>query len=168
MPISSEDRIKLFNQYSILHEIQPNAGWGVLAEIVRSGYEEEYYRIEQTVFDPLTVESCREVNDILSMHDSLQRDYFGNADQMPNDLKFDGFDGNNEARQLSYFRFMRDADGKWTHIAMSNERDLNSHFPVLDTYRRMLNAWQQLGSPTNPTQDQIDQVLAERVHPENR
>lgn len=168
MQISEIDRIKLFAQFSILHQLQPNNGWGVLAEIVENGYEEQYDQIKQMLFDPMSEESCREVGDILTVFDILQRPYVDAGEPVPDDKKFPGFDGNNESRQLSYFRFLREKQNSWTFIVMSNERDHNSHFPLLGSYRRMLRAWNEMGGSRDLTQDQIAEILAERVHPENR
>lgn len=53
-------------------------------------------------------------------------------------VKFPGFDGNNETEHLSVARYFVDQLGRWEHF---KNRDLNSHAPLLQSYKRMLQEW---------------------------
>jgi uncharacterized protein YfbU (UPF0304 family) len=49
--------------------------------------------------------------------------------------RFHGFDGNNESRQMSIARFLIE---KMDRFARFKGMELNSHMPVLESYRRMM------------------------------
>ena len=50
-------------------------------------------------------------------------------------VRFDGFDGNNESSLLGIARFLVNKMGRFEEF---KRRDLNSHFPTVDMYKRML------------------------------
>ena len=81
---------------------------------------------------------------------------------------FRGFDGN-AGQHYSVASMLIKKMGRFSRFA---ERDLNSHFPSADGYRRMLAAYAPMvprGAPMEPLdRQQIVQVLKELVHPENR
>jgi uncharacterized protein YfbU (UPF0304 family) len=52
-----------------------------------------------------------------------------------NDIKFSGFDGNNETSQMSIAGFLINVMGRFTRF---KGRDLNAHHPTNDRYRQML------------------------------
>ena len=54
-------------------------------------------------------------------------------------VKFPGFDGNNEIEHLSIARFLIDHLDRFVNF---KGRDLNSHFPSIEKYRRMLQAFE--------------------------
>lgn len=50
-------------------------------------------------------------------------------------VRFAGFDGNNETSHMTIARFFVEKMGRWS---MFKGRELNTHFPSINTYRRML------------------------------
>ena len=85
------------------------------------------------------------------------------------DVKFPGFDGNNEGDHYSIARFLVDDLGRFEGIG--EKHDLNSHYPSLDAHRRMLEvfapmrrsiAGRELGA------GEIIELLNAQAHPENR
>lgn len=88
------------------------------------------------------------------------------ADPYGREAKFPGFTGNEEtthlgaARELAYSEFRE-----------FNDRDLDSHLPYLDAYRRMLNLLEIMLS-TNPSGElsvaDLIALLKELVDPSNR
>jgi uncharacterized protein len=91
----------------------------------------------------------REVEDILWMWHLLERDYetlgadeqrriLSDAGAEGHNVRFPGFDGNNECDHLIAARFALDHQEKFERF---KGRDLNSHAPLLETYRRMLVAF---------------------------
>lgn len=56
-------------------------------------------------------------------------------------VKFHGFDGNNESSQMSIARFLVDNMGRFARF---KDRDLNSHCPTYSRYRRMLDAFESM------------------------
>jgi uncharacterized protein YfbU (UPF0304 family) len=126
--------------------------------------------------DPRTVS---EVGDILEMWWFMETAYkkMSKADQdrvkeahhFGQDLKFPGFDGNNEGEHHSVALFLvRDLD---RFEGIGSKHDLNSHCPSLDGYRRMLEVFAPLrrsiaGRELSATE--IIELLNARAHPENR
>ncbi|MGJ3261565.1 MAG: YfbU family protein [Rhodospirillales bacterium] len=100
---------------------------------------------------PRTVE---EVFDILEMWTFIERSYRGLSgpeqakldDQLQPigaDAKFRGFDGNYESAHLGVASFVVN---KLDRYETFKGRDLNSHFPALHSYRRMLKVFDPLRS----------------------
>jgi uncharacterized protein YfbU (UPF0304 family) len=78
------------------------------------------------------------------------------------DLKFRGFDGNNETAHFSVARFMIDDMKRFKEF---KGRDLNSHMPLVEGYRRMLVPYRKAMSAmmgASMTADQIIEVLNAR------
>jgi uncharacterized protein len=87
--------------------------------------------------------------------------------------KFLGFSGNEETDLMSISRLFVNDLSRWEHF---RDRDLNSHFPSVGSYQRMLSVWKPLldskirgsGGPYELTQDELIAILREHVHPEHR
>jgi len=123
--------------------------------------------------DPPEVE---EVADILEMWSQLEASYSAlsaaektrvetEASPFGREVKFPGFDGNNESRHLSVAKHFIKEMGRWTEF---EGRDLNSHAPSLAAYRRMLEAMNR-ARESNATGllsvGEIVEVLKVRKHP---
>jgi uncharacterized protein len=83
-------------------------------------------------------------------------------------VAFEGFDGNNEPSHMGIARFFIDKMHRWQ---MFKGRELNSHYPVLDSYRRMYGAFEPMRktlSGTDLSAAQIIKILAEKTHPSYR
>lgn len=80
--------------------------------------------------------------------------------------RFAGFDGNNEAEYLGIANFLVTDMGRF---AQFKGRDLNSHFPAMDGYRRMLAIWKPtragLGGGTVMSPDRMTELLNARRAP---
>ena len=59
------------------------------------------------------------------------------------DIRFLGFDGNNEGEHYGIARFLVEDLKRFERF---NDRDLNSHMPSLDGYRRMLSVFESMRS----------------------
>lgn len=84
-------------------------------------------------------------------------------------LAFLGFDGNNESEYLNAMGFYVDHLDRFQHF--KGRANLNAHMPTLEMHRRMLRVFNPiLDRVLNQdfTPEQIAQVIAEAVHPENR
>jgi uncharacterized protein len=182
MQLSHEQRWILLNQYRLLKHLDPDAREECdrAIEVLSSGYELEYAELNQHILDPMPSEDCREVIDILEMHRQLRFSYDRLTDksevERPNDIEFRGFDGNEETRQFSYAHYLIHDEGKWKELAQSGD-GLNSHSPVLGAYRRMLEVWKAIQeSPQHLhvldegllSSTEINQIVAARVHPDNK
>ena len=147
----------------------------LLKEIVGSGHlwalRQEYSWV--TNRDQDEPEVVEEVFAILEMWDQLEgavadlkpaergRIATETKNSTPEQLKFWGFDGNNE-RHYGIARFVI---GTLKRFDRFSQRDINSHRRVIDQYRRMLTVFKQIeptieGKELNV--DQIIQILAAR------
>lgn len=125
---------------------------------------------------PLVV---KEVQDILEMWELLEISYkrLNSADKarveaeakpFGNDVQFRGFDGNNETEYMGAAgSLVNDLES----FSTFKGRNLNSHVPSIDSYRRMLAVFQPLRNSHDFDTLNVEQVitiLKERTHPENR
>lgn len=122
------------------------------------------------------------VMDILDMYRWLQFSYreldekYKN-DELAEDVKFRGFDGNATNGHLGFAQFLRN-NGRWADLELAKGyQDLNSHMSLDEMYSRMLveyNKYKWRGmdddfeGPKPLTLEQLRAVLDARIHPENR
>lgn len=120
----------------------------------------------------------REVLDILEMWSFIETSY---AELNENDKisllakshpfttapQFPGFDGNNEAEYISISSILIDQLDRFQDFS---GRNLNAHMPTLELHRRMLEKFREVreGNWNLLDVDELEIVLLERVHPENR
>jgi len=123
--------------------------------------------------------ALHETGEIMGMCDNMEYAYEQLSDDDKERVKkeaepfgehvtFRGFDGNNETKHLSIARFLID---KLDQFQRFKGRDLNSHAPSLDTYNRMLPAYNEaIQSDTMPplSASQLISILKEQIHPSNR
>ena len=117
------------------------------------GMEWEYSGLFDRHIDSPAVVS--EVVDVLDMWSFIESGYAklsdddkasveSDATPFGHHVRFSGFDGNNETEHLSVALFLiRDLK----RFQIFKRRDLNSHCPIIDRYRRMLNIFE----PMRPT-----------------
>ncbi len=163
MELSHTERWILSNQFRILQLLdKDNAEYYAKAkEAVDSGYELEYGSLSQYLDSDVTTEAeCREVIEILSMFDALRYSHdnlFDKAGIEEWRIKFAGFDGNNEVKQMAYARYYCNLDGgRFVHLERGD--DFNSHCSVLGRYRSMLSEWKRSGSPHQLSKEEIMQI----------
>lgn len=88
------------------------------------------------------------------------------ADPFGKDVRFRGFDGNNESEHYGVARFLIDKLERFTTF---KRRDLNSHAPSIESYRRMLTVFgpmrSRLGIGGELNASQIIELLKARAHP---
>lgn len=73
------------------------------------------------------------------------------------DVRFRGYDGNNETDHLSAARFLIDDLGRFQEFA---GRDLNSHAPSIDAYNRMYDAFAPMRRRLGERQISTDEIIA--------
>ena len=120
MQLSRVERWILSNQLRILEALYPDDA-GSLAEqrtSLERGYELEYdWQCEHISNDDavMSVEQCTEVVDVLEMF-SAMKDSYGKLKKKPAiekwKLKFTGFDGNNERKEMAYAAII----ANWTEV----------------------------------------------------
>lgn len=90
------------------------------------------------------------------------------ADPFGKHVVFLGFDGNNESEHLSVASFIIDNLKRFSSF---KGRDLNSHMPSIEYYRRMLRVFEPMRRSLvggNLNASQIIDILKARKHPEHR
>ena len=124
-------------------------------------------------------EVVREVVDVLEMWIRLENGYgklgegdkgqvASEAEPFGSNVKFGGFDANVEPRHYSIARFLIERLKRFREF---EQRELNSHFPVVDGYRRMLRVYQPIRQglvDRDLSISEIVTVLRGRIHPENQ
>ncbi|HMG48477.1 MAG TPA: YfbU family protein [Allosphingosinicella sp.] len=168
-------RVVLANQYEMLASLRPEGAdlYLDIAERLRDWWPiEDMYPIDQMREmrgDPLTREDQDFVKDVLEMFDALQRadgeGLVGEADKRA--VRFMGFCGNYELKYLSYLDWLRGQD-MFLYVTLANPTDTNSHFPMIEIYRRMLGAWEALGRPRTLGAEDVAALLRARISPEKR
>jgi uncharacterized protein YfbU (UPF0304 family) len=92
----------------------------------------------------MNVEECRYVYDVLNLYRILIRSYEALDDKKgltPEDVRFRGFDGNNESKRWAFTQHLKD-QGKWTETLTGG---LNSHSETtMSLYPRMLEKFEPI------------------------
>ena len=155
-------RYELINQLLILEKLYPEEAdyYARNRKALENGYELHYSWLTENISDGLSEEECKEVLDILDMYRSItfswQRLHEG--EELPEKLKFRGFDGNNETALMSYVQYFVIDLERFDELTYGKEHPyFNSHFPMLDKYRRMLSVWKKYDFDL--TEEQIASVM---------
>lgn len=126
-----------------------------------------------------TPEIVKEVLDILDMWSFIEHSYSQlneeekaqlekAADPFGKDPKFQGFDGNNETEHMGTATFLINELNRFEEF---KGRYLNSHCPSIDTYRRMLSAFEPMKKRWNfkpLSVEDLTTILNEKTHPDYR
>lgn len=168
MELSLKERLFLMNQYRILAALYPDEadGYEQRGKAVERGYP-SFYGDDWVDPNPLTAEECTETAKIIDMYWHMQntvRNEGNDWDIGLDEVRFPGFDGNNE-KQYGYARYLVEDLGRFGGLVTIQEGSLNSHAPMLDRYRRMLGVWQPIlrEHPVTLNEDSIREVLAATV-----
>lgn len=171
MNVSQVERLILYNQCRILANLYPEEqkSYEEMAEILHSGYELDYYEIEQVLDEPMSADKCREVRDILDLFRGFANSFNALKDRKgipEEEIKFQGFDGNEETEYMVYTRFLIEKQEKWIESKRENN-DYNTHFPILGKYRGMLAKWKAIPSKQRHslTAEQLREILDAEPHP---
>lgn len=159
------ERLKLINQYLILEALYPDEAeyYSRHREALEKGFTLHYDWMTENLYDELSEEECRFVLDVLNMYRAIT---FSNND-LPEDeklddteIRFPGFDGNNEGLQLSYTVYFIVRLGRYDELRREGEyTDFNSHAPMMDLYQRMLATWSEMGKPHRLDREKIEAIL---------
>ena len=165
MELSIKDRYIISNQLKILEALYPQDAdfYANHRKAIEQGYKLHYSSLVDYFYDEMTEDECREILDILSMYRAITFSAMRLDDQAAledRDLSFPGFDGNDEALQLSYVHYFIVDLGRFDEL--KGEQDypsFNSHLPMLETYQSMLEIWRSFDNKNELNADQIIQLL---------
>lgn len=166
MELTKKERYIISNQLKILEALFPDEAsyYAEQRKAVEYGYELHYSWLTENIDDDvLTEDECKEIVEILNMYRAITFSYnkFENKSDIKRDkIRFIGFDGNEETKQYSYVNyFIIDLD-RFKELRNDSEYpDFNSHSPMLDRYRKMLQQWKSFSDKNNLTEDQIKSIL---------
>jgi uncharacterized protein len=164
MKLSKLDRLMLINQYTILEKLDPDDETHKYnKDVLINGYTHEYDELVEWIHDEVPEEASKEVWDILQMYRSINFSYMSLEDKgelSKDDVRFEGFDGNNETSYMAYARFVIHQMDRYDELK-NEHNDYNTHSPSLGKYRRMLRVWESLSGRYNSdlTLEEIKQIL---------
>lgn len=165
MELSKKERLSFIYQLRILEALYPDDAdyYAKNRTALEEGYTLHYDWMFEHLYDELSEEQCREVIDILDMYSEiawgLQKLDEGDELKKHHLAEFRGFDGNNETHLMAYARyFVVDLD-RFAVLKKDEYPYFNSHCPMLETYRTMLERWRSLGSKHNLGREQIATIL---------
>jgi uncharacterized protein len=144
--LSPVERLMLANQLRILEKLDTeNADeYQKQRDIIVNGYTIEYGEVFTEIYDEMSVEECRYVYDVLDLYRVLIRSYEELKDKeglTPDDVRFQGFDGNNETKRWAFARHLKE-EGRWTETLTG---DLNSHSTrTMRLYPKMLERFEPI------------------------
>jgi uncharacterized protein len=177
MKLTRTERWILSNQLNILGILDPDHknDFEVPKKIIEEGYEYLYSSCIQYISpdDEIVTEAeSMLVLDILSMFRAITQSLERMEDKTGIDvdqLKFGGFDGNEEGNYYSFAKFFCTEyyDQRFPEIGTGYD-NFNSHFPILDVYKRMLQVWKECKNKYYLTKEELIQIGRSTVHPSNR
>lgn len=135
MTLTKFERLSFYNQYEILAALADNEydkeRYTKQAEIFFYGYEFEYEDLISGMGEELPSEKSRFVINVLDMYRTLYDSYQQLSDTETQeiddtDIKFAGFDQQNELELYGYAKFLVETKGAFTEVQEYN-KSLNSH-----------------------------------------
>jgi len=143
--LTQVERLQLVNQFRILEKLDPDNAdhYAESREIIARGYSILYEKVFHDVYEEMPIEDCKYVYDVLDLHRVLINSFNTLKDKQgltEDDVKFHGFDGNNESKMLALAEYLQ-KDGLWTETLVGY---LNSHSMTTKTYKRMLTKFKPI------------------------
>jgi len=167
MELTKKDRVFLINQYEILKRLDPDnsSRYEELIEILRDGYEIFYSMVDEWIDEDMPQNEGKFVLDILNIYRAIEN--YKRNNPKDKDITehprshFMGFDGNNETSYMAFTRFLIEKQNKFAEQLPYREKtdNFNSHMPVLDKYRSMLDKWIELGRNFELSKEDILLIL---------
>lgn len=155
-------RYELINQLLILEKLYPDEAnyYSKNRKALEYGFELHYSWLTENLSDGLTPEECKEVLDILDMYRSITFSWLNHNSgvELPNNIKFKGFDGNNESALRNYVQYFIIDLERFEELKYSQSfPSFNRHIRMLEQYRRQLKVWRNFDFDL--TREQIALIL---------
>lgn len=159
MKLTKIERLILWNQLEIMKRLDGKTdAWDARQQVLENGYEGEYGEIAGHISDGgLNEDECAEMYVILDMAQAIQLCLGTRETPLPSgasehQLRFRGFDGNNEGRHMGYARYLK-RTGRFEDLEVPG--DLNSHSRTLPKLRAQVAVWKSLGEPRDLTDEHL-------------
>jgi hypothetical protein len=169
LELTDKERLILANQYEIMSMLDKHSAeyYLLMSETLRAGHKWLYDQYFDVISENLSDDDAQYVLKILGIYSDLRDSYNQLEDKSDVDekeLSFPGFDGNNESEYLSFAGNLIKHRRFETTLGKTAK---NSHMPTTSIYKRMINCWEELGSPLYPySKEKIQKILAARLHPD--
>ena len=113
--------------------------------------------------DEKTEEFVDFVIDVMQMY-SVMHNSISNNQKPPyttslEDVKFQGFDGNNESDYRSLVLFLI-SNNRFAELMENPKDDFNSHCKMLNRYKKMLEAYNSMSKPDFLSDEEIKKLLS--------
>lgn len=176
MELSKKERLFLYNQYEILKLLNSKDKYAVQKyeehqEVLLNGYKYNYNNLIQGMYDDTPDEVSKFVWDVFNMFRALYNSYHDLEEEQKeqinmNDIKFQGYDGNEEGEYYSYANFILENMKRYDEIYDNGKVELNSHRNMVPTYRKMLDAWVRVRDErySSLTLKQINEIIEAREY----
>ena len=145
--LSKVERYMIANQLRILEKLDPQNAedYERDRDIIARGYAIEYEEVFSEIYNEMPVDEGRYVYDVLDLYRVLIRSYESLKDKEGltiDDVKFQGFDGNNETKRYSFTKHLKE-EGRWTETLTNVP--LNSHsMSTMSLYPKMLERFEPI------------------------
>lgn len=167
MELTKKDRLLLFNQLEILKHLNPDEAdrYEVEQKILANGYKYHYDDLVEGFDEDLDISVSEYVFDVLQMYRSLNNSYLSlNSEEKAqidiNDIRYQGFDGNEEGAYYRYANFLLEDYDRYGEIYEDEKVELNSHRNMIRRYDRMLETWKSFNDRYGDlTLDQIKEII---------
>ncbi len=174
MNLTHTERLILLNQYEILKKLDPESAeyYNEVTEILENGYSSYYEYLFKRLSPDMHKSECDFVVEVLSMYRAIEDYKRGKStdSEVINDpfSHFAGFDGNNESECHGFAQFQIKVQKKWQEqLPYERQTDgYNSHMPVKDSYKRMLDVWKSLRKAFPLSAEQVRAILQAAPHPD--
>ncbi len=167
MEFTRKERLSLINQYKILSKLYPDDSehYEELREILEDGYEVFYSQVDEWISQDMPKDEGKFVLEILDLYRSIEDYKRISKDEAISEHHYSyfmGFDGNNEGQYMQFARFLINKQDKFSEQKdyLRKNDNLNSHMPMVNTYKKMLAKWGLLGKPWTLNNEHIMQILA--------
>ena len=155
-------RYELINQLLILEKLYPEDAdyYSKNRKALEYGFELHYSWLTENLSEGLTAKQCKEVLDIMDMYRSITFSWtrLHPDEEIPERIKFKGFDGNNESDLRSYVQYFIMELDRFDELKYGQSfPSFNSHTRMLERYRNQLNVWRNF--EFNLSEEQIASIL---------
>lgn len=166
--LTDYQRLVLLNQYKILRDLALSRGeteeaekYDELATIISEGYVGEYGGLFEELSEEFPKSESELVWNTLNMYRAIYDSYhkLKNPQISESDIRFDGFDGNEEIRYYCLCKYILFTLKRYSEQTENGRVDFNSHSRRCNRYREMLAKWISLGKSYNLSEEDIKYII---------
>lgn len=158
------ERLLLVNQLMILEKLYPEEAksYSEHRKALQCGYALQYGWILEQIYDEFPAEDCRFVLDVLGMYRAMHNACTATTPkELREEIRFTGFDGNNESEHLGYTLYFIEDLGRFQELKDPKAFDgFNSHMHMIPQYRRMLDEFRKSSDKHALSEDDVKRIVS--------